>query len=301
MATALEAHHRGLVVEPVIVSTRGDRLAEMPLDRLGGQGAFVKEVQLAVLEGRADAAVHSAKDLPSQAPPDLVIGAVPERADPRDALVGGAVDELPPGGIVATGSVRRRAQLANWRPDLTFVELRGNMATRLARAADGSVHAVVVALAALERLQWTDRVAEVLSPARVLPQVGQGALAVECRRDRPEVAWLLSAVDDPWSHRTLDAERSFLAALGGSCAAPVAGWAEPEAAGAVDGRIRLHAMIASPDGRTVVTTQGCGDDPHSLGTTVADHLMERCGGASVSALTTWVRLPGPRSGAPDGP
>ena len=175
------------------------------------------------------------------------------------------------------------------------------MATRLARAADGSVHAVVVALATLERLQWTDRVAEVLSPARVLPQVGQGALAVECRRDRPEVAWLLSAVDDPWSHRTLDTEHAFLAALGGSCAAPVAGWAEPEAAGDFGGRIRLHAMIAGPDGRTVVTTQGCGDDPHALGTAVADHLMERCGGASVSDLTTWVQSPGPQSGAPNEP
>jgi hydroxymethylbilane synthase len=300
VASALAAAVPGLVVEQVVVRTRGDRLAEVPLDRIGGQGVFVKEVQAAVLEGRADAAVHSAKDLPSETPDGLTIAAIPLRADPKDALVGCALGDLGPGAVVATGSARRRAQLANVRPDLTFVELRGNMATRLARAGDGSVDAVVVAQAALDRLGWSDRSAEVLSPALMLPQVGQGALAVECRRDDRALVDLLASVDHEASHRAVTAERSFLAAIGGSCTLPVGAWAEPAdgesapageagSAGTVAtagsagpaATLRLHAVMASPDGRILVRTHGCGDDPVLLGRDLAARLLVECGGAGI--------------------
>ncbi len=171
-----------LRIEAVVMETRGDQSSE-PLDRIGGQGIFVKEIQAAVLDGRADVAVHSAKDLPSQNPDALLLACVPDRADPRDALVGCRLDELGPGAIVATGSARRRSQLANLRPDLTFVELRGNMGTRVSKATDGTVAAVVVAVAAMERLGWMDQIAEILDPVVMLPQVGQGAIALECGRD----------------------------------------------------------------------------------------------------------------------
>jgi hydroxymethylbilane synthase len=276
VAEGLARAHPDLVVESVVVRTTGDRRADVPLDRLGGQGAFAKEVQAAVADGRADVAVHSAKDLPSQTPPGLLLAAVPPRADPRDALVGSTLADLPAGAAVATGSARRRAQLANARPDLTFVELRGNMGTRMDRAEDGSVHAVVVAVAALERLGWSGRLTEVLAPSVMLPQVGQGALALECRADDDVAANLLAAVDDPESHRALVAERAFLAAAGGSCAVPVGALAGSDGDG-----LRLTAMVASGDGRVVLRIERTGSDPESLGREVAEQLLEGCGGRSV--------------------
>src|SRR3954454_24670057 len=169
----------GADVDVVVVETTGDRRTDVAIHEMGGQGVFVKEVQAAVLDGRADIAVHSAKDLPSAPAPGLVLAAVPERDDARDALVGMGLAQLGPGARVATWSVRRRAQLAWMRPDLTFVGLRGNIGTRLERAGTAGIDAVVVAFAALQRLGWADRATEVLSPSTVLPQVAQGALAIE--------------------------------------------------------------------------------------------------------------------------
>src|SRR5580698_5536178 len=179
----LRLAHPGLEVEPDVVRTQGDRDALTPLDQIGGQGVFVTEVEAAVAEGRADAAVHSAKDMPSVMPEVFVLGAVPRRADPRDGLVGAALAGLPAGGLVATGSARRRAQLAALRPDLVFTDLRGNMARRVAMAESGEVSAVVVAMAAMERLGWLKRVTDILSPIDVLPQAGQGAIVIQCRAD----------------------------------------------------------------------------------------------------------------------
>src|SRR4051795_9475975 len=176
----------GEELDVVVVETTGDRRTDVAIHQMGGQGVFVKEVQAAVLDGRADLAVHSAKDLPSVTTPGLVIAAIPPRADPRDALIGGSLEGLAPGARVATGSVRRRAQLAWLRPDLTFVGLRGNIGTRVERAGTAGVDAVVGAFAALQRLGWAARADEVLSPWAVLPQVAQGALAVECRIDDDE-------------------------------------------------------------------------------------------------------------------
>src|SRR3954470_15995221 len=195
VVAALAAVRPDLTVELELVDTAGDRRQDVAIHQMGGQGVFVKEVQAAVLDGRADLAVHSAKDLPSVTTPGLVIAAVPPRADPRDALIGGSLEGLAPGARVATGSVRRRAQLAWLRPDLTFVGLRGNIGTRVERAGTAGIDAVVVAYAALVRLGWAERATDVLSPSALLPQVGQGALAVECRLDDDESIERVAAIE----------------------------------------------------------------------------------------------------------
>jgi hydroxymethylbilane synthase len=262
-------------IEAVVVDTSGDRRGDVPIWEIGGQGVFVKEVQAAVLDGRADVAVHSAKDLPSAPTPGLVLAAVPERDDPRDALVGSALDELPVGAVVATGSVRRRAQLAWLRPDLTFAGLRGNIATRL--AASPRYDAVVMALAALRRLRRTDRVAEALHPAVMLPQVSQGALAVECRLDDEATRAAVVAVDHAPSRRAVEAERAFLAELGGSCDLPVGAYAR-----ALDGAdLELSGMVSSLDGRVMLRRAMAGPDPETLGRDLARHLLDDCGGQAV--------------------
>ena len=178
----------------MIVSTVGDRDTTSPIHALGGTGVFVKEIQEAVLRGEADVAVHSAKDLPAETPDGLLLACVPEREDPRDALVGSALADIPTGGRVGTGSVRRRAQLSSLRPDLTFAELRGNIPTRLERAKE--LDAGVVAFAALVRLGLAHEAAEVLEPSVMLPQVGQGALAVECRADDADALAVLATIDN---------------------------------------------------------------------------------------------------------
>lgn len=249
-------HVASLVGEPyelVVVDTAADRRLDVPIWEMGGKGVFVKEVQAAVLDGRADCAVHSAKDLPSVTVPGLVIGAVPERGDARDALVGSTLAELAPGGVVATGSVRRRAQLAWLRPDLTFAGLRGNMATRLEKAA--GFDAIVVAVAALDRLGYSDRIDEVLEPSTLLPQVGQGALAVECRVDDEATLAALAAVEHAPSRRAVDAERSFLAELGGDCDLPAGAFAVVDG----DGSIAVEGLVASLDGHVVLRRREVGD------------------------------------------
>jgi hydroxymethylbilane synthase len=241
VADLLRAADSELHVELVLVTTTGDVRTDVPLHAVGGQGVFVKEVQQAVLAGEADLAVHSAKDLPSGPPPEgLVLGAIPPRGDPRDALVGRRLDELAPGATVATGSVRRQAQLAARRPDLVFTDLRGNIDTRLGKVPEGG--AIVVAQAALERLGAADRAAEVLGVTTMVPQVGQGALAVECRSDdhasRARLAGIEAAVDRGF----VNLERAFLAELGGGCDLPVGAHARLDA----DGQVVLHAFLAGP-------------------------------------------------------
>jgi len=265
----------GMEVDVVLVETTADRHPETPLWELGGQGAFVTEVQAAVLEGRADIAVHSAKDLRSTPTDGLVIAAVPEREDPRDALVGSTLDSLAIGGRVGTGSVRRRAQLSWLRPDLTFAGLRGNIETRLAAAE--SFDAIVVAYAALLRLGRTAAVAEVLDPAVMLPQVAQGALAVECRSGDERVRSLLAPIEHGPSRLAVDAERAFLAELGGGCDRPVGAFATIDDAG----RVHLDALVASGDGRILFREQAEGDDPSAVGRDLGRALLERAGAAQI--------------------
>jgi len=257
----------GVEAELVLVETAGDRRPDVPLPSIGGTGVFVKEVQEAVLDRRADVAVHSAKDLPALTPDGLVLAAIPERADPRDAMVGCRLDALPTGALVATGSARRRAQLAAHRPDLGFADLRGNMHTRLAKAL--RYDAIVVAAAALDRLGLADRIAERLEPSVMLPQVAQGALAVECRADDVETLELLAAIDDDALRRPVDAERAFLAQLGGGCSLPVG--AHASLAG--DSAVMIEGLLATPDGRCVVRATDTDQDPVAAGERVAATLQ----------------------------
>jgi hydroxymethylbilane synthase len=278
MARLMLAAQPGVNTVEVVVETSGDRRRDVPIHLVGGQGVFVKEVQQAVLEGRADMAVHSAKDLPSGPTPGLVIAAVPARADARDALVGRRLDQLAVGATVATGSVRRRSQLAGLRPDLVFTELRGNIGTRLGRVPPGG--AAVIAAAALARLGLTDQAAQILDPSAMLPQVGQGALAIECRVDDAESVALCAALDDHVAHRTVDAERSFLFHLGGGCDLPVGGWAHQ-----VGDQLVLSGLMASLDGTTVLRVEGRAglDEGAELGARLADELLHDLGGARLLA------------------
>jgi hydroxymethylbilane synthase len=265
----------GVEAEYVIVSTRGDERRDVPIHAMGGTGVFVKEVEHAVLDGQADVAVHSAKDLPSETAPGLVLGALPERGDPRDALVGRPLDEIPTGGRVGTGSVRRRAQLAGVRRDLGFGELRGNIPTRLEKAA--SFDAVVVAAAALDRLALADRIAERVEPSVVLPQVAQGALAVECRADDDATRDLLARIDDTGVRSAVTAERAYLAELGGGCNLPCGALAEV----GDDGAVRLEALLGSLDGRVSLRARVEGSDPAAVGVEAARRLVDEEGGRLV--------------------
>jgi hydroxymethylbilane synthase len=258
-------------VEEVVVETAGDKNHDTPIWQIGGRGVFVKEVQSAVLDGRADFAVHSAKDLPAQAVPGLVLAAVPERGDARDALVGRSLDDLPAGARVATGAVRRRVQLASLRPDLTFASIRGNVGSRLRKATQYS--GAVVAAAALRRLGHIEHAAELFDPRLVVPQVAQGALAVECREDDDAIREKLAAIEHGPSRRAVDAERAYLAELGGGCDLPVGAHAQ-----VVDGTIRLTAILGSLDGRIVLRVAREDDDAGALGRSAAAEILDACGG-----------------------
>lgn len=244
VAAALEAAHPGLRTELVLIETTGDRRLDVPIHTIGGQGVFVKEVQRAVLDGEADIAVHSAKDLPSRPTDGLLIAAFTERRDPRDALVGAPLASLPEGATVATGSVRRRAQLAIVRPDLTFAELRGNIPSRLGKVPPGG--SIMVAVAALQILGLTDQIAEAFEPDVMVPAPGQGCVAVECRVGDAATADALEAIDHLPTREAVAAERAFLAELGSGCSLPVGAHASGPA---------MRAFLADPHtGRHVSTT-----------------------------------------------
>lgn len=278
VAGLIRARHPDIVVEAVVVSTEGDRRQEAPIWQIGGKGLFVREIQAAVLDGRADAAVHSAKDMPAHHPAGLGLAAIAPRADAGDVLVGGRLGDLRPGARIGTGAPRRRAQLAHLRPDLTFAELRGNIATRLEAAAS---HPIVMAAAALDRLgvDPTEHGLEVdaLDHADLLPQVGQGAIAVETRADESGIADLLLAADHEPSHRAVTAERAFLAELGGDCDLPCGA----HAAVVDGGLVRLDAMLASLDGRVLVRHSETGADPAALGCAVGRALLGEAGGSAL--------------------
>ncbi|MCB1257276.1 MAG: hydroxymethylbilane synthase [Microthrixaceae bacterium] len=246
VAGLLVAAVADLEIEVVPLSTEGDRRTDLPLSEIGGKGVFATEVQQALLDGRADIAVHSAKDLPAATPSELVIAAIPQRGDARDALVGGTLADLREGAMVATGSARRRALLADLRPDLEFAELRGNMATRLSKAAD--FDAIVVAGVALERLGLAEQIDDWLDTETFVPQVAQAALAVECRAGDSDTRGLLGLIDDAESRRRVMAERDFLVELGGDCSLP----AGAHAVIGDSGELVLRAVLAdSPGGHLV--------------------------------------------------
>ena len=268
---ALAARHPGLTVELVFVRTTGDRVTG-PLAAAGGKGLFVKEIEEALLDGRIDAGVHSMKDVPARLAAGLVIGAVPERADARDVLIGGdgGLAGLPPGARIGTASPRRRAQLLAHRPDLVVVLLRGNVDTRLRKWRAGEVDALLLAAAGLARLGISEPAAQPLPVDEFLPAVGQGALALECRADDGATRALLAAVDQPAAASAVAAERAFLAAVGGDCNSAIAAHAT-----LADGRLTLRALVTDPDGRRRLEERDTAPaaDAEALGRTVATRLL----------------------------
>jgi hydroxymethylbilane synthase len=276
---ALEERHRTITCELVIIKTKGDKILDVPLAKVGGKGLFVKEIEEALLDRRIDLAVHSMKDMPAEIPAGLCIGAVPEREQPQDALVtrhggrGGAVlDALPQGARVGTSSLRRGAQLRHQRPDIEICGLRGNLDTRLKKLESESLDAIVLAAAGLKRLGYGDRISALLDESVMLPAVGQGALCVESRVDDPEIQPLMARLDDPATRTVVMAERAFLHRLEGGCQVPIAGH------GHLDGdTLTLAGMVAGLDGRRMIKEQinGPANDPQPIGVRLAERLLAR--------------------------
>jgi hydroxymethylbilane synthase len=251
-----------------IVKTTGDKITDVPLAKVGSKGLFTKEIEEALLDGRADLAVHSLKDLPTELPEGLVLAAVPEREDPRDAVVGRKLAELPVGARVGTSSLRRAAQLRQLRPDLLVESVRGNLDTRLRKLDEGQYDAILLAAAGLKRLGWGDRIAEILAPEQMCPAVGQGALAIEARAGFEKVALL----DHADTHTAVVAERAVLAALGGGCQVPIGAYATVS-----EGRVRVLAIVAAPDGSQVIRAEAEGEaaEAAGIGARLAADLLER--------------------------
>jgi len=280
-----ELARQGVAVELLVIKTRGDADVDRPLQQLDGKGFFTKEIEEALLDGRIDVAVHSLKDLPTMLPPGLVLGAVPRRADPCEALVtrgAGAttIAGLPAGIRIGTSSLRRVAQIRHLRPDLEVVPLRGNVPTRVRKVKEGrdGLDAALLAAAGLERLALASEIAARLDPLEVMPAPGQGALGLELRTDDRRTHAALAPLDDPASARQVAAERSVLAALGGGCQAPVAAYAgRTEERG---GKGRLFGRVTAQDGSVQITASADLDegDPVATGVRVADLL--RAQGAS---------------------
>jgi hydroxymethylbilane synthase len=252
----------GVTCEIVVLTTTGDRIQHKPLAEIGGKGLFVKEIEQALLEGSADLAVHSAKDLPSLMEPGLSLVAFPERQDPRDALVGrsprDSLLDLPEGARVGTGSVRRGALLRAMRPDIEIVPLRGNVPTRIGKIESERLDAVILASAGLERLGMESRVSERIAPESMLPAVCQGTLALEAR-DGEGLAQDLAALDDPETATRTRAERGFQMELQGDCSVPLAAYCELVSGG----RIRLRGLVASLDGKRIVRAESHADEKHA--------------------------------------
>lgn len=269
----LKALEPAVQIEIVPMKTVGDRATDVPLDRIGDKGLFIKDLELALLEGRIDLAVHSLKDLPSILTPGLRLGALGPREDPRDALVGTAkLLDLPPGATIGTSSARRQAQILAIRPDLRVQPLRGNVETRLAKIARGECAAGILAAAGLLRLNRAEEITEYLGPDICLPAPGQGIIAVEMRDERAPLATLVERIDDPSSRTASRAERACTARLTGGCQIPVAAYAE-----LAGDTLRLRAFVADPTGQTALGADrwGSPDAPEALGTTVAEELLER--------------------------
>jgi len=267
---------RGVTAHLVEIETSGDQRPDVPLSVLGGEGVFAVEIQRALLRGEADVAVHSAKDLPSQSPDGLMLASVPERLDASDVLVGRSLAGLGPGATVATGSPRRRALLLERRPDLRVVELRGNMSTRLAAPGSNGVDAIVAAAAALVRLDESERVAERLDPSWFIPQVGQGALALEARMDDLDTLLVLEQVNDRDAFACVSAERAFLRELGLGCSIPAGAHATM-----TDDVISLGGVMIGIDGTKSVRSSLDGTNPEELGTRLALTLRDEMGGGGL--------------------
>lgn len=256
------------------IVTKGDRILDVTLSKIGGKGLFVKEIERAMLDGDIDMAVHSMKDMPSELPDGLMLACIPQRVDHRDVLISNghrSFFDLPDGAVIGTSSLRRSAQVLAKRPDLTIEPVRGNIDTRLRKLREGQFDAIILAAAGLQRVGWSrDVITEFLDEDVCLPAVGQGALAIECRSDDAEVRELLDALNDDETYRTVSAERAFLHKLEGSCQTPIAAYA------VLDGEeITLTGLVTSTDGKVVFKEEKKGTDPVSVGEELAQQLLDQ--------------------------
>ncbi|EOU9539714.1 hydroxymethylbilane synthase [Cronobacter dublinensis] len=269
----LEACHPGLTVELVPMVTRGDVILDTPLAKVGGKGLFVKELELAMLDGRADIAVHSMKDVPVEFPEGLGLVTICEREDPRDAFVSNqykSLDDMPAGSIVGTSSLRRQCQIAARRPDLIIRSLRGNVGTRLSKLDNGEYDAIILAVAGLKRLQLDARITSALAPEVSLPAVGQGAVGIECRLDDTRTRDLLAPLNHDETAVRVRAERAMNTRLEGGCQVPIGSYAELK-----DGELWLRALVGAPDGSRLVRGErrGAPHEAQSLGVSLAEELL----------------------------
>jgi hydroxymethylbilane synthase len=269
----LQALHPGLPVDLVTMTTQGDRILDSPLARIGGKGLFVKELEQGMLEGSADIAVHSMKDVPASFPEGLGLGAILERADPHDAFVSNkyaSIDDLPEGARVGTSSLRRQCQLRDRRPDLQIADLRGNVGTRLGKLDAGEYDAIVLACAGLKRLGMEARITRTLAPEEMLPAIAQGVIGIECRLDDARVRDLLGPLNHPETVSRTQAERAMNATLAGGCQAPVAGYAELR-----NGSLELRGLVGWPDGTGIIRADMAGKAAaaEDLGRQLAEQLL----------------------------
>lgn len=278
IAGELRRHHPSLAVVLKKMTTKGDKILDAPLAKIGGKGLFTKELEQAMLAGEIDLAVHSLKDMPTEVPAGLVIGAITERLDAGDAFVSNryvAIEELPAGAAVGTSSLRRRAQILAVRPDLTLRDLRGNVNTRLEKLDAGEFDAVVLAAAGLRRLGLGDRIRSVLPRAMMLPAVGQGALAIECRTEDTGILAAIAFLRDSDMTAVAAAERAFLSRVGGGCQIPVGVYAEM----GEGNMLHVDAMIASVDGMRVCRSRASGraEQAAQIGVSLAEELLDAGG------------------------
>jgi hydroxymethylbilane synthase len=287
VAALLRQAHPGIDIELVPLTTKGDAIQDRSLAAIGGKGLFIKELEVAMQELRADLAVHSMKDVPADVPAEFEIAAVLERADARDALVARdgvtRLEDLQPDARVGTSSLRRQAQLRAARPDLRIEMLRGNVDTRLRRLDTGDLDAILLACAGLVRLGLASRISARLDPKLCLPAVGQGIIGIECRAVDMRTRTLLQALEDPHTRRVLEAERAFAARLAGSCTSPIAAYAQLHA-----DTLTIEGLVAEPDGSRVLrdSVQGAGAHGAALGGRLADRLLAAGAGALLERLRT---------------
>ena len=271
----LEALHPGLQVELVKMVTKGDKILDAPLAKVGGKGLFVKELETGMLQGDADIAVHSMKDVPVEFPDGLHLAVICEREDPRDAFVSNQIknfQDLPHGARVGTSSLRRQAQIKALRPDIEIISLRGNVNTRLAKLDEGQYDAIILAAAGLIRLGFHDRIAEFIEPSISLPAIGQGAIGIECRTDDERVKQLIAPLNHEQTAIRVLAERAMNNRLEGGCQVPIGGYAEID-----HGVILLRGLVGEPDGSLIIRgdISGHPEDAEELGTVLADDLLSR--------------------------
>ena len=260
-------------VELIIIKTKGDKILDVPLAKVGGKGLFVKEIEEALLDRRIDLAVHSMKDMPSEIPAGLCIGAVPERENPRDALISTnnlTLSQLPKGAKVGTSSLRRGAQLKSIRPDLEIMSLRGNVDTRLKKLETENLDAVILAAAGLKRMGFENRVTEYLDEETMLPAVGQGALCIECRENDPKIGPVMKTLDDDYTRTVVMGERAFLNRLEGGCQIPIAAHGTLK-----DGLFSICGLVAALDGTTIIKEEisGNGAESERIGVELAERLL----------------------------